>query len=254
MERKPVAEQIFGHNKAPLADVLANDFRDLEKLVGDAVELFSKTPAKCKTEEDFKALGKLIISARQIGKQVEEARKDETDPLFKAQKSIKAHFDAMADRVTAAIAPLQSAADTYVRERQAQEKREREEEARKLREKEEDARRKAQEAEAAGRTAVAGRAEDRAEALAERAEAIETSSTSAADVVRTRVAGGGVATASAKWDFRIADYDAIDLNKLRPFLNRDHVEAGIRSMVRVQKGNTSLVGVEVFQETKAAFR
>lgn len=251
METARIAEQIFGHNKAPLDEVLAKDFAELAAEVDAAVKKITARPAKIKDETDFAATGELVISARKLTKRLEETRKDETDPLFQAQKAIKAHFDAMADRITKALAPHQRAADDYTRAKEAEERRRREEEARKAREREEAERRKVEEAKTVD---GAARAEGRAEALAAEAERLEQGGGTAADAVRTKVAGGGVATAATKWDFSIENYDAIDLNKLRPFLNRDHVEAAIRSMVRVQKGNTELPGVKVFQDTKAQFR
>lgn len=251
MQTIRVAEQIFGHNKAPLAEVLAKDFADLAAEVDAAIAKITGRPAKVVDDTDFAAVGDLAVAARNLGKRIEETRKDETDPLFRAQKDIKAHFDAFADRLARAIKPHQDAADTYTRAKAAEERRLREEEARKLREREAAERAKAEQASGA----TAARAEGRAEALAAKADAAEEAANqSAADLVRTRGAGGTTASASTKWDFAIEDYDAIDLNKLRPFLNRDHVEQGIRSMVRVQKGNTNLPGVRVFQDTRAAFR
>ncbi len=253
MEPAParVAEQIFGHNKAPLEEVLAKDFAELAAEVDKAVDWIVKRPAKVKDETDFAATGEIAIRVRNLVKRIEETRKDETDPLYRAQKDIKAHFDLMAERLTKAVQPHQQAADDYTRAKAAEERRKREDEARKLREKEAAERAKAE----TGTGASAARAEGRAEQFAAQADAVEQrSAQSAAETVRTRVAGGGVATASQKWDFAIEDYDAIDLNKLRPFLNRDHVEQAIRSMVRVQKGNTNLPGVRAFQDTKAAFR
>ena len=86
---------------------------------------------------------------------------------------------------------------------------------------------------------------------AERAERQANAST--ADTVRTKV-GGVIASATTKWDFEITDYDAIDLNKLRPFLIRADVEKAVRSFVRIQKGSAVIPGVRVFEDVKATFR
>lgn len=248
--RTPIAEQIFGHNKAPLDQVLTADFAALKTEVEDAVKKISARPAKIKDETDFAATGQLAVDTRKLVKRIEETRKDETDPLFAAQKSIKAYFDDLAGKLTAAIEPHTDAANTYTREKAAAERRQREEEAKKLREKEEAERAKA--ATATGQAAA--RAEGRAEALAAQAEDAEAAANMrAADAVRTR-SGGVTSTAKQSIVFDIDDYDAIDLNKLRPYFNRDHVEAAIRSMVRVQKLNTNLPGVTVRNDTRASFR
>jgi len=249
--RKPISEQIFGHNKAPLEEVLKNDFADLEKEVDEAVAKIKARPTKIKDETDFAAVGRLAIDAGKLTKRIDGLRKDETTPLYNAQKDIKAHFDLLAAKIETAVQPHQREADNYTREKAAREKRAREEEAKRLRDKEDAERQKAETATGS----AAARAEGRAEAIGAQADAAERAANiSAADAVRTKVAGGGVATAKQSLAFEITDYDAIDLNKLRPYFNRDHVEAAIRSMVRVQKMNTNLPGVDVRWDTKAAFR
>lgn len=248
--RTPIAEQIFGHNKAPLDQVLETDFADLAAEVDAAVKKITARPAKVKDDTDFAAVGQIAIDARKMTKRIEDTRKDETVPLDEAKREIKAYFDDLAGKLTAAIKPHTDAADNYTREKAAAERRKREEEAKKLREKEEAERQKA--ASATGQTAA--RAEGRAEAYAAQAEEAEADAgMKAADAVRTR-AGGVTASASTKWDYAIEDYNAIDLNVLKPFMNRDHVEQAIRSLIRVQKGNASLPGVRIFQDTRAAFR
>lgn len=248
--RTPISEQIFGQNKAPLDEVLAKDFAELSTALAGEIGKLSALPAKIKGDVDFATVGQAAIRIRALTTRLDTIRKGETEPLFKAQKAIKAHFDALADKLTAAFAPHQRAADDYTRAKAAEDRRRREEEAKKLREQEERERQKAAEAKSID---TAARAEARAETFGAQADALETDR-KAADTVRTSVAGGGIATATTKWDFTIEDYEVIDLNKLRPFLNRDHVETAIRSMVRVQKGNTSLPGVKVFENTRASFR
>lgn len=248
--RVPISEQIFGHNKAPLEEVLEKDFKDLASQVDAAVAKITKRPVKVKDDTDFAAVGQLVVDARKLEKLLDATRKDETDPLFKAQKEIKSHFDDLAAKVSSALKPHETAADTYTREKTAAARRRQEEEAKKLREKEEAERQKA----ATATGATAARAEGRAEVLAAKAEEAEAGANqSAADAVRTR-ASGVTSTAKQSIVFEIKDYDAIDLNKLRPYLNRDHVEAAIRSLVRVHKMNTDLPGVEVRWDTRAAFR
>ncbi|MCR6673287.1 hypothetical protein [Devosia ginsengisoli] len=247
--RTPIAEQIFGHNKAPLEEVLPAETAEWQAEADRAVAALADRPGKIKDETDFAATGKLVLRAKSFLTRIEDARKAETDPLYQAQKGIKAHFDAIAARVDQALGRLTAAADDYARAKAAEEKRQRAEEARKLREQEEAARAKAEAA--SGKTAA--RAEGRAEVLGERAAELE-GDIKAADAVRTHIAGGGVASAKQGWDFEITDYDAVDLNKLRPYLARSAVETAIRSAVRVGKQHTSIPGIRVFEAVKAAFR
>lgn len=246
-----IAAQIFGHNRAPLDEVLAKDFAELAAEVERAVKVVTSTPAKIKDEADFAATGTLANRVKSLAKRIEETRKDETDPLFKAQKEIKAHFDALADQLDRALKPHLAAADDYTRAKAAEERRRREDEARKLREKEEAERRKADET---TNDNTAARAEGRAEALGAKAEKLESGQGSAADAVRTKTAGGGVATARTVWDFSVANYNDLDLNELRSFIPQAEIDKAIRSVVRIQKGNTTLKGVSVFEDTKATFR
>lgn len=251
--RVPISEQIFGHNKAPLEAVLANDFKELAGRVDAAVAKITKRPAKVKDETDFAAVGALVLDARKLSSEVEETRKGETDPMFKAQREIKAHFDALVDKLAAALKPHQTAADDYTREKAAAERRKNEEEAKKLREKEDAERLKAENSTGA----TAARAEGRAEVLASQAEAKETAAgQGAASAVRTKVGGGGVATARTKWAFAIDDYAALiaPMGPLGPFIKREAIEAAVRSVVNIQKGDTRLSGVRVYPDTKASFR
>lgn len=249
--RAPIAEQVFGANKAPLEEVLAHDFADLAGEVERAEAALTKQPAKIKDDADLAVIGSLATRAKALTAKLEKTRKDETDPLHHMQKAVKAHFDALSERVSTALAPLLKEADRYANEKVARERREREEAARKIREQEEAERKKAEDAK---RPDTAARAESRADAFANQADQLEAKTVSTADAVRTRIAGGGVATASEVLDFEIEDYDAIDLNKLRPYLKRDAVETAIRSAMRVQKKALAIPGVRVFERVKAQFR
>ncbi len=247
--RRTVGEQIFGQNRAPIADVLAADFAELFAEADKLAAEVKARPTKVKDETDFAALGAVANKVRALTKRLDDTRKAETDPLRQAGIEIKAGFDEFIAKLTDAFAPHQAAANAYTAEKAARERRQREEEARRLREKAEAEARKAEQASGAR----AARAEGRAEALAAQADKLDQG-VSAADTVRTRVAGGGVATARTSWDFSVEDYGALDLNELRAFLPQTDIDKAIRSAVRVQKGNTRLRGVKVFESTAASFR
>jgi hypothetical protein len=253
MQRIPIAEQIFGQNKPPLDEVLAKDFIDLAADVDKAVAAINGRPAKVKDDSDFASVGEVVIATRNLVKRVEETRKDETDPLFKAQKAIKAHFDMMADRLAAALKPHQNAADTYVRMKAAEARRKAEDEARALREREAAERLKAEQASGA----AAARAEGRAEQLAAQAEAVQArADQSVGDHVRTRTSDGGTATARTVWSFSIYDRNALvaSMGPLGPFIDEASIEKAVRSVVRIQKGSTTIPGVRVSDAEQAAFR
>ena len=250
LQHKPVVDQIFGDNKAPIAEVLPKDFAEITKEVETFIANAAKLPKKLKDDTDLGVFGQHVTDLRAIAKRVEGLRTDEGAPLLAATKALNAFFGGLKDRLDAARSTLEAAATDYQRAKDAAERERKRREAEDLRQREEAERAKAETA-----TGVAGaRAEGRAEQLASQAERAERqANASTADTVRTKV-GGVIASATTKWDFEITDYDAIDLNKLRPFLIRADVEKAVRSFVRIQKGSAVIPGVRVFEDVKATFR
>ena len=251
--RPSVVEQIFGANKAPLPVVLEADFAELAAEVEAAEARASQLPRQIKTSEDQEKIMVCMADLRDLSKRIDRIRLDEGEPLRAAQKGINDHFKAMDARLATATGPLQRAADDHARQKAAAERARREREAAEARERAEAERLKAENARS---IEAAAKAEGRAEAAAAQAEAAEKAATAKpADMVRTS-AGGVTASAKAVWTFRITDYMALTstMGPLGNFIDQASVEKAIRSMVRIQKGATSLPGVEVYEEVKASFR
>ena len=246
-----VIEQVFGSNRAPMSVVLETDFADLRKEVEAVVERAQRIPRVVKTEDDLGMIGSCIADMRALAKRVDGIRVEEGKPILEATRALNDFFKAMTGQLSDASEPLQRAADDHARRKAAEERARREKEAAEARRREEEARAKAEKARTHDATILANARVELATANVERAE-IEAAAP-AADLVRTRT-NGVTASAKADWAFRIADYNAIDLNLLRPFLARADVEKAIRSMVRIQKGDTALPGVEVFEDIKSTFR
>lgn len=249
--RTPVVDQIFGHNKAPIADVLTADFSDLiaeaEALVERAK---NEAPAKVKNDTDLLVIGGIMTAIREFEKRVDAIRDAEGKPAFQAHRAINSFFKDAIAPVQIAAKPLQDLADDFARRKQAEERAAAARRAEDARRKEEEARRKAEEAKTA---TGAGRAAAQAEALAAQAEKDEDTAARGSGAVKAS-AGGVSAGSRAAWVFRIDDYNQIDLNALRPFIERKAIEAAIRAQVRVQKENAVIAGVTVYQDTKATFR
>lgn len=251
--RTPIAEQIFGANKAPLPTVLEADFAELRAEVEAAVERAKAMPQAIRNEQDLADVGGCIDMLRRLEKRVDGTRMDEGRPLLDAQRGINDYFKTLAGHLTSAASGLQRTADEHARQKAAEERARREREAAEARRKAEEERQKA---EAARTDAAAAKAEGRAEALDARAERAEQAATaSAADLVRTRV-GGVTASAKTVWEFRIVDRAALvaSMGPLGPFIDAASVEKAIRSVVRVQKDATAIPGVEVFDDVKSTFR
>jgi flagellar biosynthesis GTPase FlhF len=249
--RLPIVEQVFGSNKAPITVVLETDFADLTAEVEEAISKAEALPGLVKSEQDLGTIGSCIADIRALAKKLDGVRVEEGRPLLDATKSLNEFFKGLAGRLSDVTEPLQRAADDYARRKAAEERAKREQEAAEARRREEEARRKAEKAKTEDAAILANARVELASANTERAE--QEAAVSAADLVRTRT-NGVTASAKTEWSFRIANYAAIDLNALRPYLARADVEKAIRSMVRIQKGDTSLPGVEVFEDIKSTFR
>lgn len=87
------------------------------------------------------------------------------------------------------------------------------------------------------------RAEKRADRLDESAKASD------ADLARTRGELGTVGTMARRWTFKVKDYGAVPLDKLRPFLATDAIDAAIFRLM--QTGVRELPGVEFEQVSEA---
>lgn len=245
--RKPVVDQVFGDNKAPIDVVLVADFADLKDEADAMAERAKDLPKKVKSDADLSFVGSAIADARDLAKRVEGTRMEEGRPLLDATKAINGHFKALVAIVTEAVKPAQDAADAYVREKKAAEEARRKREVEEARRKEEAARAKA---ESAATPAAAAKAAQEAERYAHAAE-------TAGRGTSAPVKGGGV-TASSRghWTYRLIDYDTVEatLGKLGPFVPREAVLSAIGGYVNSKKAHASIPGIEVFLDTKASFR
>lgn len=240
------------HNRPPITEALADAYRSLKTEVEQIAERANKTPRKIATEDDLDAVGTLVKDVGALIRKVDDRRKTEKQPFLDGGREVDGFFATMTDRLDRIRQTFQKAADDHAREKAAAERRAREEEARRLREEEEQKRR---DAEAAKRASTQERKIDEAERLAERAaEAEAAARASAADLTRMRTGSGTLATAATEWTFEITDYEAIPLDRLRPYFKREEVEKAIRSLVRTHKGASALPGVRVFEDVRARFR
>lgn len=251
--RRSVVDQIFGQNKAPLDEVLAADFVDLQAEVSDLLDKAGDLPSRVDSDDDQIKVGKWIIDAKDLAHKVDKTRTEEGRPILDAQRGINGFFKAVAEPILKAVDAHQRAADDYARRKAAEERARAQREAEEARRREEEER---QRAEQLKRPDAVARAEGRAEALAAEADAAEERAlASNADLTRMRAEG---VTSSARttwaWEFesKNALYDS--LGPLSPFFAEADVVKAINAMVRAQKGRTSLPGVRVFEKAVASFR
>jgi len=253
LKKTPVVDQIFGLNKAPLVEVLAADFADLqaeaEKLIARAALL----PARITSEADQIKVGTFIAEARAFWKGADGQREDTKRPVLEAGRGIDAFFKNIGTALDEATGPLQKAMDTFARESAAAARAKAEREAQEARDKADAERAKADAAKSAG---AAANAEARAENLDAKADALEErAAASTADLTRTR--GNGV-TISGKevWTATINDYAAAvaPLGTIGPYFKRPDLESALTSMVRIQRDGASWPGVSFYADVKASVR
>lgn len=251
--RRPVVDQVFGANRAPMREVLDADFAELVKAVTDAEAMCAEANTKPKSDSEHAALGSKIVDMRRLFARVDGTRATEKAPIIEAGRDLDGWFGQLKVRIEDAVKPLIYGADAYVRQKAAEERARAQREADEARARAEEERRKA---EAAMTAAVAGRAEGRAEAFEAKADAAANlAASSAADLTRAKV-GGVTSSARETWAVRIDDYvSAIaPLGAVGPYFKREHLEAALTSMVRVQKDAARWPGVAFYQEVKASFR
>lgn len=253
-KRKPVVDQVFGDNKAPMPEVLAADFAELKAEVDAFVQkMRDAAKAAPKSDEEQAALGKIIMDGRALFNRADGMREAEKRPILEAGRTLDAWFKDTLASLVKGRDHLQSMADAYVRQKAAEERERARREAEEARAKAEAERLKA---EAAKTAAGAAKAEGRAEAQEAKAEAAEaTVSAADADLVRARV-GGVTASATGAWTARIDDYTAATqpLGALGMFLKADAIQTALNAMAKTQKGLAKWPGVVFLQEAKATFR
>lgn len=253
VRRKPTCNQIFGDNKAPLIDVLENDFSELKLEIDALVAQAKKLDKAVKTDDEQAALGKMILDLRAVWKRADEIRTEEKKPILDAGRDLDGWFKGMLSDAVDVGGNLQKQADEFARRKAAEARAKAAREAEEARAKAEAERIKSEAAKTAQGAASADARAEAQEAKAERLE--EQAAASASDLTRSRV-GGVTSSAKGAWVARVTDYQAAiaPLGALGNFLKEDAITAGLNSMAKVQKAGAAWPGVTFGQEEKATFR
>lgn len=255
MEAENPRAVVGGNNPPTIAEILAERHAKLFALVEPLAKRANALPKDITTDEDNLKLGEVVIDARAAAKLLEGARVAEKEPYLTGGREVDAAFKASLDRLAKMADGLTQRASAYAHQKKMEERRRAEEEAKRLREEEEKQRRLADLEYDLGNDDVASEHAGKAEGLSQRADTAATTATaSAADLTRARSDNGTVATASDKWDFRVADWSKVDLEALRPFIPVEVLEKALRRHVQIHKGSKPITGVEFVEGTRAQFR
>lgn len=243
---------VIGGNNPPIADALAIQYKDLIAKIEPIAARANALPRKVDNDEQLGVVGALVVDANELSKKLENHRKTEKQPHLDAGRDVDAFFNPLVDRLDRIADTFEEISSSYQREKIAAERRAREAEALKLREAEE---KKRAEADKAKREETAERKHDEADEIALRAAQAESKANAAnKDLGRMQTATGVKVGAKTEWKFEITDYEAIPLDKLRPYFGRPEVEKAIRSYIKIHKGSTALAGVRVFEDISTNFR
>ena len=243
---------------------LAIDHAALAEKVNVFEARYGELPAAVDTKEDHDQFVDLIAQMRSTAKSIEATRVAEKDPYLRSERAVDGFFQPLIRRLDLKLEALAKDVKHYLdrkatdeRARRLAEQRAREEEEAALRRAEDARRRKA---EAAIREETKARHAAVADALAVQAEQAAAACVEAEDAVaekpaemaRTRAESGTLSTLKQVWQFEVIDWDAVDLDLLRPYIKRDAIEAAIKAAVKM--GVREIEGVMVFEGTGLTVR
>lgn len=246
----------IGHNNPPShLELLAEKYRHHAADVEGLAAVANNAPRAIKSDADLEAVSSLVKDARSLVKKIDASRVAEKEPHLTAGREVDTFFATMAERVIRISKVFQQIADDHARAKAEEARRKAAAEAEAARAeaaRQADLARRAQEANRLETAEKYDAFSSASTAKAERAE--EVLSASAADLTRQRLSSGTLASAKGEWTFEITDYEAIPLDKLRPYLKRDAIDAAIRQFVRMNKDKADLPGVRIFEDVKAVIR
>lgn len=232
---------------------LAKDYASISETIEALAKRANSAPTAISDDNEHKTVATLEIDVRASLKNIEAQRVAEKAPYLKAEREIDGFFKQHSDRLSRIATAMNKRVKDYLDAKMDAERRAHEETARIAREAQERALKEAEEAAAANKPHLANAALDQAVHADQRAtEALQDAKASPADLSRTRTDTGVLSTLKTVWTHEITDYDAIPLDKLRPYFKRDEVDKAIRGYVRA--GNRELPGTRIFQETAAVTR
>lgn len=267
-----------------LQDEYAQYPGQLEALLTEAAEL----PATINSTEDKEATASVVKRLRDLNNKFDSFQKKEKQPYLRGGQAVDQFFFGMMDKLVRRAKGNQAGAGdallsriTAYDDRLIAEERERRRlaeaeaarvaaaAARKLAEEQAEAERLRLAAERArtdetrqAKAALAAEAEQKASAAAVEATlAAETAEVARvdtyvkpADIVRHRGSEGTLSTGGTEKYAEITDRDALDMNKLRPFIDFASLEKALRAWARTTDFNVPMAGAAIGKRNKSRVR
>jgi len=247
-----------GHNNPPSEiDLLKEKLKEKHKSLLDNARseienLRDNIPQIIESEEQNAELADMIKNLTGIAKKVESTRVAEKEYFLQGGKVVDGFFKLVIDTIDKTKRAAQVPITNYLT-KQAEAERERK-------------RQEAAAAEAAAKakleTAVqlegdglnkaAEKTLDQAQALEQQAQkAAEAVTAKPAELASTR-GSMSLAGLRTRWVGEVRDYAALDLEKLRPFINRDALDKAVNQFV--SNGGRELTGAAIFEKTDSVIR
>src|SRR5262245_14489702 len=259
MEEKTTT--MLGHNRPKeydtslVTDALDRDYAAAEARTRELLDEARDLPKTVASDIDVERFAVVIRALRDHGQTIEAYRKAEKEPHLRGGQAVDGWFGNRADRLGTAMKLLHARVDDYQQEKLERARQQRLAEERKAREEaqraEEAARRARSEARRQELEVEAKMAQQRAAMAQARTEQAEESP---ADAVRQRFAGGAMATMAAAPTVQVTDWDAVPLERLRPYLRREEVLRAVRAWARATSFSEEMPGVQVERGSKTVIR
>lgn len=241
----------IGGNHPPVAELLGTAYADLAEQVETALASAGRAPESVTDDATLGKFGDLVRHLTKLGKEADDARKDEKEPFLTAGRDVDGFFNPMVGNLVDAKKTLLSRQTVYLAKKEAEERAKREAAEKAARDDE------AERLRAAEAAQDQGRFDDADKHLAQAAEAevraVEAgANVKPAELVRTYSSGGSVSTLKKEWTFAVESRETIPLDTLRPYLAADAVDKAIRAFVKA--GGRQLAGVKIYEAPKAMVR
>ena len=252
-EQRSSQAQIDESAPHPVTTRLADEYAAVELRTQELLASARILPTTVRSEDDLEAFAVVVRAMRDHGSRCEAIRVDEKEPFLRGGQAVNGFFHGMRERLNKAMNILSLRVKDYQDTKLEAERQAREAEAKRLRE--EAARLEAQ--------AKRARDEERAAALAIEAKlaaqraAVATVKVDAApaDMVRTRFSKSGAMTTMARDPLvEITDYDALPLEKLRPYIQRPALLVAVKAWARATEFKETLPGATIAMGTKSVIR
>jgi hypothetical protein len=284
---------VVGDNRAPnyaqqVTEAMQREYAALAESVATLLERARALPKEVNDDATMGTFAKLIKDLRDAAKRIEAFHAAEKEPHLRAGQAVDQFFFPLWEKCArraknqkpGAADVLNARVDDYqlwkLRAEQERLRLEAEEKARAAREAEERARREAAEAEearlaadrarkpetiaskeevAAAAEAAASASAANAQVAAEQAQAAHVDTLrKPADLVRTRVDGGPIATLVNEPYAVVVDEAKLDRDALWPFISLDAKEKALRAWAKTTGHNKPMAGAEVGRKPKSQIR